>query len=69
MFGDCNYLSGGAQRKVLSHPISCMNSKQYINLIVLKKIILNDVHSWAKILKKKVQFREAKPQCLHQLMV
>ena len=45
MFGDCNYPSGRAQRKVLSHPISCINSKQYINLIVLTKIILNDVYS------------------------
>ena len=28
-----------------------MNSKPYINLIVLRKIILNDVHSWARLWK------------------
>ena len=41
----------GSKKGVVTPHILFMNGKLYINLIVLRKIILNDVHSWARIWK------------------
>ena len=41
----------GSKKGVVTPHILFMNSKLYINLIVLRKIILKDVHSWARLWK------------------